>query len=48
MKAAKLADKTVVYYFQVVKAVVASAMSSEGEQLYPRNTGTSISSAFRS
>ena len=37
MKAAKLADKTVVNYFQVVKAVVASAMSSEGEQLYPRN-----------
>ena len=37
MKAAKLADKTAVNYFQVVKAVVASAMSSEGEQLYPRN-----------
>jgi len=37
MKATKLADKTVVNYFQVVKAVVASAMSSEGEQLYPRN-----------
>jgi len=37
MKAAKLADKTVVNYFQVVKAVVASAVSSEGEQLYPRN-----------
>jgi len=37
MKAAKLADKTVVNYFQVVKAVVASATSSEGEQLYPRN-----------
>jgi len=37
MKAAKLADKTIVNYFQVVKAVVASAMSSEGEQHYPRN-----------
>ena len=37
MKAANLADKTVVNYFQVVKAVVASAVSSEGEQLYPRN-----------
>jgi len=37
MKAAKLSDKTVVNYFQVVKAVVASAVSSEGEQLYPRN-----------
>jgi hypothetical protein len=36
MKAANLADKTVVNYFQVVKAVVASAVSSEGEQLYPR------------
>ena len=36
MKAAKLSDKTVVNYFQVVKAVVASAVSSEGEQLYPR------------
>jgi integrase len=37
MKAANLADKTVVNYFQVVKAVVASAVSSEGEQLHPRN-----------
>jgi integrase len=37
MKAANLADKTVVNYFQVVKAVVGSAVSSEGEQLYPRN-----------
>src|SRR5215467_15910639 len=37
MRAAKLADKTVVNYFQVVKAVVASAVSSEGEQLHPRN-----------
>ena len=36
MKAAELADKTAVNYFQVVKAVVASAMSCEGEQLYPR------------
>jgi len=37
MRAADLADKTIVNYFQVVKAVVASALSSEGEQLYPRN-----------
>jgi hypothetical protein len=37
MRAAELADKTIVNYFQVVKAVVASAVSSEGEQLYPRN-----------
>jgi len=37
MREANLADKTVVNYFQVVKAVVASAVSSEGEQLYPRN-----------
>lgn len=37
MKAANLADKTVVNYFHVVRAVVASAVSSEGEQLYPRN-----------
>lgn len=37
MKAAKLSDKTIVNYFQVVKAVVASAVSSEGEQLHPRN-----------
>ena len=46
MKAAKLADKTAVNYFQVVKAVVASAMSSEGNSIHA--TGTSISSAFRS
>ncbi len=37
MKAANLADKTIVNYFHVVQAVVASALSSEGEQLYPRN-----------
>ena len=37
MREANLADKTIVNYFQVVKAVVASAVSSEGEQLYPRN-----------
>jgi integrase len=37
MRAADLADKTIVNYFQVVRAVVASAVSSEGEQLYPRN-----------
>jgi integrase len=37
MRAANLADKTIVNYFQVVKAVVASAVSSEGEQLHPRN-----------
>jgi hypothetical protein len=37
MREASLADKTIVNYFQVVKAVVASAVSSEGEQLHPRN-----------
>jgi len=37
MRAANLADKTVVNYFQVVQAVVSSVVSSEGEQLYPRN-----------
>src|SRR6266567_9110094 len=39
MKAAKhpLADKTIVTYFQVVKAVVASAVNKEGEQLHSRN-----------
>lgn len=37
MREASLADKTVVNYFQVVKAVVASAVSSEGKQLHPRN-----------
>jgi Site-specific recombinase XerD len=37
MREANLADKTIVNYFQVVKAVVASAVSNEGEQLYPRN-----------
>jgi hypothetical protein len=37
MRTTKLADKTIVNYFQVVRAVVASAVSSEGEQLYPRN-----------
>jgi integrase len=37
MRAENLSDKTVVNYFQVVRAVVASAVSSEGEQLYPRN-----------
>jgi integrase len=37
MRTAKLADKTIVNYFQVVRAVVASAVSSEGEQLHPRN-----------
>ncbi|HJZ62951.1 MAG TPA: tyrosine-type recombinase/integrase [Candidatus Acidoferrum sp.] len=31
-----LADKTIVNYFHVLMAVVASAVSSEGEQLYPR------------
>jgi hypothetical protein len=36
MKTAKppLADKTIVTYFQVVKAVVASAVDKEGEQLH--------------
>jgi integrase len=37
MRAADLADKTIVNYFQVARAVVASAVSSEGEQLHPRN-----------
>jgi hypothetical protein len=37
MRADQLADKTIVNYFQVVKAVVASVLSSEGERLYPRN-----------
>lgn len=37
MREANLADKTIVNYFQVVKAVVASTVSSEGEQLHPRN-----------
>jgi integrase len=39
MKSAKppLADKTIVSYFQVVKAVVASAVNKEGEQLHSRN-----------
>ncbi len=37
MRTARLADKTIVNYFQVVRAAVASAVSSEGEQLYPRN-----------
>ncbi len=39
MKTAKppLADKTIVTYFQVVKAVVASAVNKEGEQLHSRN-----------
>jgi len=37
MREASLADKTIVNYFHVVKAVVASAVSSEGEQLHPRN-----------
>src|SRR5262249_51943178 len=39
MRAAKppLADKTIVTYFQVVKAVVSSAVNEEGEQLYTRN-----------
>jgi len=37
MRTAKLADKTIVNYFQVVKAVIASAVTPEGEQRYPRN-----------
>ena len=32
-----LADKTIVTYFQVVKAVVASVVNKEGEQLHLRN-----------
>jgi integrase len=34
---ATLSDKTTVNYFQVVRAVVASAVSDEGEQIHPRN-----------
>jgi hypothetical protein len=37
MGAANLADKTIVNHVQVAQAVVASAVSSEGEQLHPRN-----------
>ena len=37
MRTAKLAGKTIVSYFQVLKSVVASAVSTEGEQIYPRN-----------
>jgi hypothetical protein len=40
MRAACLADKTVVNYFQVVRAVIASAVSSEGEQLPLRAGGS--------
>jgi len=36
MQAAGLAPKTIVNYCQVVKLVLASALSVEGEQLYPR------------
>src|SRR5437667_6597749 len=36
MQAAGLAPKTIVNYSQVVKLVLASALSVEGEQLYPR------------
>jgi integrase len=37
MRAAELSEKTMANYFQALRAVVASAVSSEGEQLYPRN-----------
>jgi len=37
MRKANFSDKTMVNYFQVVRSVVASAVSSEGEQIYPRN-----------
>jgi integrase len=37
MRAAKFSDKTMVNYFQVVRSIVASAVSNEGEQIYPRN-----------
>jgi integrase len=37
MRAANLSEKTMQSYFQVLRAVLASAVSSEGEQLYPRN-----------
>jgi integrase len=36
MKEAKLADKTIVSYFQVVQSVVASAVNDEGERVHPR------------
>jgi len=36
MAAAGLAAKTIVNYSQIVKLVVASAVSAEGDQLYPR------------
>jgi len=36
MKEAKLADKTIVSYFQVLQSVVASAVNDEGEQVHPR------------
>jgi hypothetical protein len=32
-----MADKTIITYFQAVKAVVASAVNKEGEQLHSRN-----------
>jgi len=34
---AALSDKTTVNYFQVVRAVIASAVSDEGEPIHPRN-----------
>ena len=37
MRVAKFSDKTMVNYFQVVRSVVGSAVSSEGEQIYARN-----------
>jgi integrase len=37
MRGAQFSDKTIVNYFQVVRSVVASAVSNEGEQIYPRN-----------
>jgi integrase len=36
MAAAGLSAKTIVNYSQVVKLVVASAVDSDGEQIYPR------------
>jgi integrase len=36
MSAKNLAAKTIVNYFQVAKAVVASAVDDDGEQIYPR------------
>ncbi len=36
MRAAKRSDKTIVEYVSIMKSIVASAVDSEGEQLFPR------------